>query len=389
MKPSIKKMKKIIQFASFLLVLCASCSNQQQDEKTAVKEEKPQTKVDEDVVQLLPAQIKNSGVETGPFEKREMHTALKVNGVVDVPPENMISISIPLGGYVKKMRLIPGMRVAKGSILATIEDQQYIQLQQDYLTAKSKLKFAEADYIRQKGLNATKATSDKLFQQAESEFSSQKILARSLAEKIRLIGLNPNTLNEINISRAINIYAPISGYITKVNVNTGKYVTSSDVLFELINPGALHVNLTVFENDASKLKEGQRIICTTNKHPEKKYLAVIHLITPNIGEDRTTSVHCDLKDADEDLLPGTFMNATIELNNSSVTAVPESAVVKWENKEYVFSAEGGNKFRMRKVETGVSNNGFVEIKSPLDVKSIVVKNAYAILMKMKNSEEEG
>ena len=88
-------MKKVIQFASFLLMLCASCSNQQQDEKAAVKEEKSQTKVDEDVVQLLPAQIKNSGVETGPFEKKEMHTALKVNGVVDVPPENMISISIP------------------------------------------------------------------------------------------------------------------------------------------------------------------------------------------------------------------------------------------------------------------------------------------------------
>lgn len=382
-------MKKVILFASFLLILCSSCSNQQQEEKTAAKEENPKTKIEEDVVQLLPEQIKNSGVETGPFKKHEMHTILKVNGVVDVPPENMISISIPLGGYVKKMMLIPGMRVAKGSILATVEDQQYIQLQQDYLTAKSKLKFAEADYIRQKGLNATKATSDKLFQQAESDFSSQKILVRSLAEKIRLIGLNPNTLNENNISRAISIYAPISGYVTKVNVNTGKYVTSSDVLFELINPGALHVNLTVFENDASKLKEGQKIICTTNKHPEKKYLAVIHLITPNIGEDRTTSVHCDLKDYDKDLLPGTFMNATIELNNNSVTAVPESAVVKWENKEYVFSAEGGNKFRMRKVEIGVVNNGFVEIKSALDVKSIVVKNAYAILMKMKNSEEEG
>lgn len=382
-------MKKVILFASFLLIFCSSCSNQQQEEKTAAKEENPKTKIDEDVVQLLPEQIKNSGVETGPFEKKEMHTILKVNGVVDVPPENMISISIPLGGYVKKMMLIPGMRVAKGSILATIEDQQYIQLQQDYLTAKSKLKFSEADYIRQKGLNATKATSDKLFQQAESDFSSQKILVRSLAEKIRLIGLNPNTLNENNISRAISIYAPISGYVTKVNVNTGKYVTSSDVLFELINPGALHVNLTVFENDASKLKEGQKIICTTNKHPEKKYLAVIHLITPNIGEDRTTSVHCDLKDYDKDLLPGTFMNATIELNNNSVTAVPESAVVKWENKEYVFSAEGENKFRMRKVETGVINNGFIEIKSALDVKSIVVKNAYAILMKMKNSEEEG
>ncbi|MGY0037530.1 efflux RND transporter periplasmic adaptor subunit [Pedobacter sp. NJ-S-72] len=382
-------MKHAIILLSALIILFSACTNEQKAEKPVVKKQSNASKTQEDYVQLLPEQIKNSGIEIGAFEKREMHTTLKVNGVIDVPPENIVSISIPLGGYIKRMALIPGMRVGKGSILATVEDQQYIQLQQDYLTAKSKLKFVEADYNRQKGLNATKATSDKLFQQSESEFSNQKILLRSLAEKIRLTGLNPAVLNENNISRAINIYAPISGYVTKVNVNKGKYVSSSDVLFELINPGALHVNLTVFENDASKLKEGQKILCTTNKHPEKKYLAIIHLITPNIGEDRTTSVHCDLKDYDKDLLPGTFVNAVIELSNSSVTAVPESAVVKWENKDYIFSAEGSNKFKMVKVETGVINNGFVEIKSVLDVKSIVIKNAYAILMKMKNSEEEG
>ncbi|KIO76976.1 hypothetical protein TH53_11920 [Pedobacter lusitanus] len=380
-------MKQAIILASFLTIFSCSCTSEKKEQQEEVK--KTVVKTDADQVQLSPEQIKNSGIEIGVLGKKEMHTTLKVNGVIDVPPENIVSVSIPLGGYVKKMSLIPGMRVAKGSVLATIEDQQYIQLQQDYLTAKSRLKFAEADYNRQKGLNATKATSDKLFQQAESEFSNQKILVRSLAEKIRLTGLNPSQLNETNISRSINIYAPISGYITKVNVNPGKYVTSSDVLFELINPGALHVNLTVFENDASKLKEGQKIICTTNKHPEKKYLAIIHLITPNIGEDRTTSVHCDLKDNDKDLLPGTFMNAAIELNNSSVNAVPEAAVVKWENKDYIFSAEGADKFKMIRVETGVINNGFVEIKSAPDVKSVVVKNAYAILMKMKNSEEEG
>jgi len=383
-------MKHILIIAFTLVILSSSCSHEQKEEAATAGKSADRVQIDADLAQLSAEQIKNSGIETGTFEKREMHTTLKVSGMVDVPPENIVSISIPLGGYVKKMMLIPGMRVSKGSVLATVEDQQYIQLQQDYLTAKTKLKFAEADYKRQKGLNATKATSDKLFQQTESEFSSQKILVSSLAEKIRLIGLNPAALTADNISRAIHIYAPISGYVTKVNVNTGKYVSSSDVLFELINPTASHVNLTVFENDASRLAEGQKVTCTTNKHPEKTYVATIHLITPNIGDDRTTSVHCELeKGYGKELLPGTFINASIEINNASVTAVPEEAIVKWESKNYIFAAEGNHKFRMTPVETGAANGGFIEIKSPLNVKSIVVRNAYAILMKMKNGGEEG
>lgn len=382
-------MKQIVLIASALMLLISSCSQGNKEEAANTKGKTDSVSVDNDMVYLSAEQLKNAGVEIGAAEKVEMHTALKVSGVVDVPPENIVSVSIPLGGYVKKMGLIPGMHVSKGAVLATIEDQQYIQLQQDYLTAKSKLKFAEADYIRQKGLNATKATSDKLFQQTESEFSSQKILLSALAEKLRLIGINPAQLNEQNISRTIRIYAPISGYVTKVNVNTGKYVSPADILFELINPAALHVNLTVFENDASKLTEGQKIICTTNKFPEKKYTAIIHLITPNIGEDRTTSVHCELKDYGKELLPGTFMNATVQLNNASVLAVPQSAVVKWENKNYVFSSEGNNKFRMVKVETGAETNGFIEVKSALTTGALVTKNAYTILMKMKNSGEEG
>ena len=265
-------MNKFMIMAGLVGIL-AACTSDKKDQSAAEKATADTVKTDGNVVLLSPEQIKNSGVEIGSASKKEMYTVLKVNGVVDVPPENIVSISIPLGGYVKKMRLIEGMHVNKGSVLATIEDQQYIQLQQDYLTAKSRLKFAEADYNRQKGLNSTKATSDKIFQQTENAFNAERIQVSSLAEKLRLIGISPSQLNESNISRAINIYAPISGYITKVNVNTGKYVTSSDVLFELVNPSALHISLTVFENDASKLVEGQKVVCTTNKNPEKKYYA--------------------------------------------------------------------------------------------------------------------
>jgi len=363
-----------------------ACSNG--DKKENVQTEKS-VDANADEVQLSPEQVKNAGILIGKIEQKAMHSTINVNGVVDVPPENTYSVSVPMGGYIKKMIIMPGMLVKKGAVLALVEDQQYIQLQQDYLTSGNRLKFLASDYTRQKGLNQTKATSDKIFQQTESDYNNQKVLVKALAEKLRLIGINPATLNENAISRSIKIYSPINGYVTKVNVNTGKFVNASDILFELISPGELHANLTIFERDAASLKVGQEVICNTTANPDKKYIAKIHLITPNIEDDRTTSVHCDLQNTDSKLLPGTFLNAAISVGNAKVDAVPEDAIVKWENKYYVFAETGSNHFKMIPVTPGASLAGFTSIKTANIPERIVTKNAYAILMKMKNGGEEG
>ena len=112
------------------------------------------------------------------------------------------------------MNLIPGKLVKKGDLLAVMEDPSYIELQQDYLTSKSKLVYLEADFIRQRDLNTTKAVSDKVFQLAKSDFESQKYLVKSLSEKLKLLGIDPLVLNENNISRAVNFNSSINGYIT-------------------------------------------------------------------------------------------------------------------------------------------------------------------------------
>ncbi|MBS0027515.1 efflux RND transporter periplasmic adaptor subunit [Chitinophaga sp. 22321] len=379
-----KKITWIIYSAGLFLLSC--------------KENKPTQKAEEPAaatapvgneVQLTPAQLKTAGIEIKATENRDMHTVLRVNGVVDVPPQNIVSVSMPLGGYLKSMPLLPGMQVAKGQVMAVLEDPQYIQLQQDYLMAKSKLRYLEADFNRQKELNESKANSDKVFQQARSEFEGQKILLSALKQKLQLININTEKLSEETITRSIAIHAPISGYVTKVNVNTGKYVNPTDVLFELINPADLHLSLTVFEKDLADLAAGQLVKCYTTAKPGEQYLAEIHLITRNVDENRSGEVHCHFKKYDKQLLPGMFMNAEIELQHANVTAVPDDAVVKWENKHYIFVSAGNNKFIMTPVETGTSNGGYTEIRTDITGKQVVTRNAYTLLMKMKNGGEEG
>jgi cobalt-zinc-cadmium efflux system membrane fusion protein len=372
----------------FLLsaLLLFSCTGS--DSKAPKEDAKQKETALVETVNLTPEQLQLAKLQFGTTQSIQMHKTLKVNGHMDVPPSNIVSISIPMGGYLKHTKLIPGNFVKKGGVIATMEDPSYIQLQQDYLTAISKLEFAEADYNRQKSLNETKATSDKVYQLAKADYEGQKYLVKSLSEKLKLIGVNPATLNENNISRTISIYAPIGGYITKANVNIGKYITPTDVLFEIVDPSDLHLRLTVLENDAASLKVGNTVQFYTNNNPAQKYMAHVAVVTPNIGEESTTDVHCHLVNEKINIFPGTFVNAEVELNNAKVNALPEQAIVKWQNKDYVFIKTTNQQFTLMAVDLGMVTNGFVEVKTNLNQKTVVIQNAYTLLMKLKNSGEE-
>ncbi|MEK0414326.1 MAG: hypothetical protein RL070_1814 [Bacteroidota bacterium] len=372
-----------ILFASILTL--AACSTKVEKENAVAKDEAQVT----NTVTLTKAQLDLAKLSIGNLSVMQMHKTIKVNGFMDVPPQNMLSVSIPMGGYVKKANLIPGEKVSKGAVLAVLEDASYVSLQQDYLTAKSKLVFLEADYNRQKALNASKSSSDRQFQLATSEYESQKYLVKSLSEKLQLMGIVPAQLSENNISKSIAFKSPISGYVTKVNVNAGKYVAPTDVLFEIMDPSDLHARLVVFENDATAIKKGNKVKFSENNKPGKTYDAEVHVITPNIENERTTEVHCDLISKNTGLFPGTFVNAEIELNNVEVQVVPAASIVKWQNKSYVFVKSAAATFVMMPVVTGMESKGMVEIVSGITAaQKIVVANAYTLLMKLKNSSEE-
>lgn len=377
-------MKRLsILSASFLLL--AACSTKVEKENAVAKGEAQVT----NTVTLTKAQLDLAKLSIGNLSAMQMHKTIKVNGFIDVPPQNMLSVSIPMGGYVKKANLIPGEKVNKGAVLAVLEDASYVSLQQDYLTAKSKLVYLEADYNRQKALNASKSSSDRQFQLALSEFESQKYLVKSLSEKLQLMGIIPAQLSENNISKSIAFKSPMSGYVTKVNVNAGKYVAPTDVLFEIMDPSDLHARLVVFENDATAIKKGNKVKFTENNKPSKTYEAEVHVITPNIEEERTTEVHCDLISKNTGLFPGTFVNAEIELNNVEVQVIPAASVVKWQNKSYVFVETAAATYVMIPVVTGMESKGMVEIVSGITAaQKVVVANAYTLLMKLKNSSEE-
>lgn len=343
-------------------------------------------------VQLNQQQIQRAGIQTGNANKQHMSSMLKLNGTIDVPPQNMVSVCAPLGGYLKATQLLPGMHLAKGETIAVLEDPQYIELQQNYLTIKARLIALEQDYQRQKELNKSKAGSDKALELSLAEFTSQKIMLHALAEKLRLISIDPEKLEETSLSRSIRIQSPINGYVSKVNANIGKYVNPTDVLFEIVNPEDIHLALTVFEKDINQLFIGQKLQAYTNNEPQTRYDCEIILIGKDFNQERNVVVHCHFKNYDKRLLPGMFMNAEVQIQNKEVWVVPSEAVQNLNGKPVVFVEEKPGTYRAQEVSTGLEERGFTELiptsNFQVEQTKIVVKGAYALLMQMNSAGEE-
>jgi membrane fusion protein, heavy metal efflux system len=287
---------KILVILTFLYIHI-SCKND------SIEKESQQGEMIENETSLSDEQVKNAGIILGKIEKRPISEVLKINGKIDAPPQNLISISMPLGGYLKSTKLLPGMYVKKGEILASMEDMQYIQLQQDFLMAKNQLDMYLKEFNRQKQLNESKASSDKVLEQAQANYQSQIILVKSMGEKLKLIGINPERLSPDNITKSVNIISPVSGFISSVNTNIGKYINPEDVMFEIVDPDDIHLVLTVYEKDVEKLSLGQKVYAYTNNHPTERHEAEIILISNSLGTKNTAEVNCHLKNITKSLFP--------------------------------------------------------------------------------------
>lgn len=361
----------------------AACKSAPKQEAVAEKETEERRSLN-----LTSAQVKNAGIEIGEMQRRVLSDEIVVNGVVDVPPQNIVSVSFPMGGYLKSTTLLPGLHVNKGDVMGVIEDQSLVQLQQDYLIGKEKLKYLEQDYQRQKELNERNVNAAKVYQQATSDYNSQKVMMKAMAEKLRLIHINPERLSTENLSRSVPLYSPINGYVSKVLVNTGKYVQPSDVLFELIDPSDIHAALTVFQKDVSRVSIGQDVELNFINEPTRKFRAKVFLVTRNVDENRSATVHCHFIDHPRNFQPGMFLQSRIKTSPREVMSVPESAVVNYLGKNYVFTSSAEGKFDMVEVQTGLKEGGFIEIKNTDSIKSLLVThNAYAVLGALKNVAE--
>lgn len=356
----------LLSFLGFTLLMNCKISSEN-------KEEAPKkTETIDDRIFISTAQWQENKMELVQLKKQNIPQGIKATGTIDVPPKNKAVVSAFMGGYVKNTPLLVGDKVKKGQRLLTIESPEFVTIQQNYLEESQKLEFLKSEFERQKTLFEEKITSKKKYLQAKSEYNTAIARFNGLRKQLQLLHINPAKVSASSIVSTVGIYAPIAGSITKINVVTGSYISPSTEILELVNNNHMHVELSVFEKDAIKLKKGQKISFKIPELSEKTFDAVVHLVGKSINKDRRVEVHGHIdKSTQNNFLTGMFVDAVIETSKTEATVLPETAVVEVDNVFYglVFNEKDdkGYYFDQKEVKIGTSLDNFTEIKETTSI----------------------
>ena len=351
------------------------------------------------LVHLKPEQIKVMDIQIGSFRLMNLSTTVKTNGQLELPPQNKASLSAIMAGRVKDVLVIEGEKVRKGQIMAVLENPDAIDLQQDYLSIKSKLAFVEQDYNRKTELYNDSIGSEKDYQKIKSEFQSLQAKLAGVKAKLSLLHYSIKSLDEGKISSTFNVISPIEGHVRLVEINMGKFVQPEQEMFEIVDNDHIHMDLMVYEKDIDKIQEDQKVVFSISTHPENVFYGKVFSVGKAFESDlKAVRVHAEITSKPTGLLPGMYVNARIVIDSNEVQSVPQGAVIDIEGLSYIFivndaeSDEEHTAFSKIEINKGATDMGFVEVVPAQPIPAnpkVVINGAYYILAEMNKGEGGG
>lgn len=354
---------KIVTFSIvFILFSCGEKNNQSTEGENQSKE------ITDDRISVTEAQFTHSNMTLENIEDKLFPIVVNANGMIDVPPENRAVVNAIMGGYIKTTPLLVGDKVKKGLILVTIENPEFVSMQQQYMEVNEQLTFLKAEYDRQVTMKAENITSQKSYLKAESDYKTAVARHTGLDKQLRMLNISPSRVRKGEITSIVSIYAPISGSITKVNVTKGTYVSPADEIMEIIDTDHIHLELSVFEKDIMKVKKDQKIDFKIPEATSDTYKAEVHLVGTSIEANRTIKVHGHIEnDSNHNFLTGMFVEANIITDSHIAKALPSESIIVIDDTSYVLvldKKEGDiYYFRQETVTVKNSYSGFSEIEN--------------------------
>ena len=349
-------------------------------------------------IYLTKEQIKTMNIQFGDFSQIKINDYISATGTLGLPPNALTSVSSKSSGFIKNSnKYVEGSYVKKGVIMAYLENPEFIQHQQKYLEVAAELVFDQQELARQKTLVESNAGIEKNVQRLQSEVNTKTATLKGIAKQLAYLGINVDKLSPDNIIDRIPIYAPMGGYITSIKMHNGMYVTPELELMEIVNENHLHLELDIFEKDIANIKEEQKISYTVPALGNTVYDGEVHIIGKEFNtENKTVRIHGHLEKRRPKFIKDLFVEAKIWLNDQTVQALPEKAIIKDGASSYIYVAndqteEEELKFEQIMVIPSTTDKGFTSVKlidSIPDGMRIVTEGAYYVYAQSKAGELE-
>ena len=388
--------RSILLLCAYLLLSVSGCHFSEGERHNHDSDSNAHEEHEEDHMQgihLTKEQIKTMNITFGQFSQIKINDFISATGTLGLPPNAYSSVSAKASGIIKgSINFVEGNYVKKGQRIADLENPEFIEKQQKYLEVAAELTFLKLDLERQNTLVQAKAGVEKNLQKLQSEVQMKTATLKGIAKQLSYWGIQPADLTPDNITDRIVLVSPMSGYITSIKIHNGMYVNPQEELMEIVSENHLHLELDVFEKDIAHVTEGQPISYTVPALGDAMYEGEVHIIGKEFNtENKTVRVHGHLETERPRFIKDLFVEAKIWLNDQTVQALPEKAVIKDGASSYIYAAnEQETKeeltFERIRVLPGTSDKGFTAIKLVDEIPAgmqIVTEGAYYVYAQSK------
>ena len=248
-----------------------------------------------------------------------------------------------VAGEVIDILVEEGDRVVAGQVLARLDGER---LRLEMEQAKANLEMSVREYERMISLHERGLISTAAFEGMEYD-------VEALQANYELTRLNYDYTK---------LRAPISGVVSERMIKLGQHVDVSDAGFRITDNSTLVARLKIPQSEMGKISAGDEVELRVDAMPGETFVAKISRVSPTIdAQNGTFRATAYVNNASEMLAPGMFGRFDIAYEkHDDVLTIPQVAVVEEDNETVVYVVDEGAAVR-RVIETGIENNGMIEV----------------------------
>ncbi|MDE2439852.1 MAG: efflux RND transporter periplasmic adaptor subunit [Betaproteobacteria bacterium] len=377
-------MKKILVLI-MVAVLLAACNKE--SDKAAHQKRDPLLVLPS--AELL-AQLKFTKATSQPVAE-----ILRVAGRIDFDEYRLARIGATITGRVTAIDARLGQDVKKGDVLARLNSSELSEQQLAYLKARAQLELNRRNAERAKVLFEADVIGAAELQRRESEYKISQAETRAAADQLALLGVSAGSIERLSKQGEINSVTPVlatlSGVVVERKLAQGQVVQPADALFVVADLSRLWAVAQVPEQQVGQVKVGQTVTIEVPALGNEKLVGKLIFVGQTIDpETRTVLVRTELDNHDGRLKPAMLASMLIETKPVERLVVPANAVVRQNDEDFVFVAEGDGAFRLLKVKLGPEQGGIRVVLGGLKGgEELVVDGAFHLNNERNRKEMEG
>ena len=331
-------------------------------------------------IEATPALLKLLKIDQ--VKPSEIHDTLRLSAQVELDQHRVARIGSTVTGRITKIYAVLGQKVKKGQRLALLNSVELGKAQSDYLKASTQVNLWRLNVERAKRLLQSGVIATAQLQERQSVLNEAEVDLRAARDQLRVMGMSEADLKRLDKERSIHSFSPvtasINGVVIERNVTIGQVVQPADSLYTVANLSHLWLVAEIPEQQAHWVREGDQVHAEVPALPDLevsgKLIYVADLVNP---DTRTVTVHMALDNPQRLFKPQMLATLKITKPGKKTLVIPGQAVVRENDKDYVFVQTGSNRFELREVKLGHEESQQLPVLDGLKAGDlIVVKGAF-------------